>query len=100
MDNDEFQKQTIKAINDQAPLNLQLLNRLLACEALLQSMLQLLDHAALTTLGEEYDAHLDRMASQFPPNFQRPQFWSDYSDAIAARKKWLLDVQAKKPGER
>ena len=96
MENDDFKKQTIKAINDQASLNLQLLNRLLACEALLQSMFQLLDHSALATLAEEYDAHLDRMASQFPPNFQRPQFWSDYSAAIAARQKFLQEAQAKK----
>lgn len=86
---EEFKAKTIQAINDLHSINKQHLNRLLACEALLQSLIQLVDPQALAALSEEYDATLDRLATQLAPEYQQPERWADFSAAIEDRKKLI-----------
>lgn len=82
---EDFKAQTIKAINDLQSLGTQRLNRLLACEALLQSLIQLVDPQALAALAGEYDDHLGILAAQLAPKYQQPDRWTHFSAAIEAR---------------
>ena len=95
---EEFKAQTLQAINDLHSINKQRLNRLLACEALLHSMIQVLDHRALAALSEEYDATLDRLATQLAPEYQQPERWADFSAAIEERQKQIRLKTGHTPG--
>jgi hypothetical protein len=57
-------------------------NRVLACEALLFSMLNRIDPAALPGLAEQYDAAILRGAEQMPPSLQRPEIWDRFAGEI------------------
>ena len=84
---EDFKAQTLKAINDLHSIERQHLNRLLACEALLHSLIAPVDPQALAALGEEYDATIDRMASTLEPKYQQPHLWAAFADAIADRQR-------------
>lgn len=85
----EFKAQTLKAIHDLHSTNKKSLNRLLACEAMLHSLIQLLDRQGLAALGEEYHQAVDRLASQLPPQFQERQYWGEFATAIEDRAQHL-----------
>lgn len=86
---EDFKAQTVTAIKDLHSMNMQHLNRQLACEALLHSMIQRVEPAALAGLLEEYESTLDRLAAQLPPKYQQPQRWAGFSDAITQRLQSL-----------
>ncbi|MCK6431876.1 MAG: hypothetical protein L6Q68_02425 [Aquabacterium sp.] len=67
------------------------LNRLLACEALLHSLIQLIDLPALRTLERHFDDSISQAMAQLPPGTQAAAVWSDLAatiaDAIARRER-------------
>lgn len=81
------QDQIIQAIKGLESSQIKQLNRLLACEALLYSLLERLDHQALAGVSEEYDLALDRLAEQLTPSLQMPELWQGFALAIADRRK-------------
>jgi hypothetical protein len=79
--------QIIQAIKDLQSAQKTQLNRHLACEAMVYSLLYRTDPAALAGLAEEYDLAIDRLAEQIPPHLQLPQVWSEFASAIADLRK-------------
>ncbi|MFM2450572.1 MAG: hypothetical protein RIS44_3022 [Pseudomonadota bacterium] len=63
------------------------LNRQLACEALLYSLLEVVPKEVLPLLEEEYESALVRLAEQLPPTLQIPELWEEFSKAIADQKQ-------------
>lgn len=90
-----------RAIRELGHSQTQLLNRLLACEALLHSLVLRLDPAAVAGVLEEYEQALDRLASQLPPRLQMPQLWQDFADALGDRQRPAAPAphQPRPPGE-
>lgn len=60
------------------------LSRLLACEALLYSLLPLVPKEAVAALEERFEHARDVAMSQVPPNKQHPTVWEPFAEAIAA----------------
>lgn len=89
----DFQRQTIKAIADLQETFGQTLSRQLALGALMKAVLGQVPLAGLVALQEEYEAEVDHQAASLAPQYQRPQFWSEWSELIEARRKQLLHAQ-------
>jgi hypothetical protein len=83
------QDQMIRAIKELESSQKKQLNRILACEAVLEALLSRIDPLALAGLGEEYDAALDRLAAELPPSIQLPELWHQWSKLIADRRRSL-----------
>ena len=81
------QDQIIQAIKALESSQKKQLNRLLACEAMVYSMLYRMSPAALAGLAEEYDQAIDRLAAQVPPQIQMPELWSEFAVAIEDLRK-------------
>jgi hypothetical protein len=75
-----------KALEQLASAQKKAMNRQLACEALLYSLLEVVPKESLPRLEEEYDEALLRLAEQVPPSLQLPELWHEFSKAIAALK--------------
>lgn len=88
-DPEEFQAETIKAIKDLQETFAQTLSRQLALGAVLRALVAQVPLAALVRLQEEFEAEVDHQAAQLPPEFQRPEFWQEWSDVIEDRRKQL-----------
>lgn len=97
-DSEEFQRQTIKAITDLEKTFSQTLSRQLALGAMVRSMLNLAPLEALPALLEEFESEVDHQAALLHPDFQRPEFWQEWSDAIEARRKQLQQIRDKEKG--
>ncbi len=96
MKNDEtppLDPRITRALQEMHSLQVKHLNRVMACEALLHSMLQLVPTNALGPLEDEYDQAIDRLASGLPPRQQRKELWAEFSKAIAELRR------AKRPPE-
>lgn len=91
------QDQIIQAIKDLESSQKKQLNRILACEALLEALLSRIDPLALPGLGEEYDAALDRLAAALPPSIQLPELWQQWSTLIADRQQSLAASASRQP---
>jgi hypothetical protein len=76
-----------KAIHELGSANIKAMNRMLACEALLYSLLEYIDPKVLSALEQEYDAALVRLAEQVPPHLQRPELWQEFLTAIQDLQK-------------
>lgn len=76
--------QIIQAIKDLESSQKKQMNRILACEALMEAWVRRTAPAALRGLGEEYEAALDRLAAELPPRIQLPEVWAHWSALIAA----------------
>lgn len=95
-DSEEFQRQTIKAITDLEKAFSQTLSRQLALGAMVRSMLNLVPLEALPALLEEFESEVDHQAALLHPDFQRPEFWKEWSDVIEARRIQLQQMQDQK----
>jgi hypothetical protein len=93
-----FEEQAIQAIKDLQQAHKRNLNRQLAFEALMGSMLERIHPDALEGLLEEYEAACDRLAAQLRPEMQEPDVWQQWSDAITERQKSLRALQLNTPG--
>ncbi|WP_293998632.1 hypothetical protein [Sphaerotilus sp.] len=81
-----------RAIENLASAQKKAMNRQLASEALLYSLLEIVPVEMLQKLEDEYDAALLRLAEQVPPSLQIPELWEDFSKAIAGQKKYRGSV--------
>lgn len=70
-------------------------NRQHAMDCMFHSMLQLMDIHSLQHLAREYDEAIDRLATQLPPNLQRPYIWKDLEQSVQERLRHLQSQQAK-----
>lgn len=77
-----FEEQTIKAIKDLQHFQKQHLNRQLAFEAMLESMLARVQPEALPGLLAEYEAACDRLATFLEPQHQMPDIWRQWTVAL------------------
>lgn len=77
-----FEEETARAITDLHNNRKQLMNRQLACEALLAAMLHRMDQRDLPGLLEEYEAAIDRIAAELSPQDQMEEHWLHFADAI------------------
>ena len=96
-DPEKFQAETIKAIKDLQETFGQTLSRQLALGAVLRALVTQVPPAALVRLQEEFDAEVDHQAALLAPEFQRPQFWQEWSDVIEARRKQLAHANGQTP---
>lgn len=96
-DPEQFQAETIKAITDLQETFAQTLSRQLALGAVLRALVAQVPLAALVRLQEEFDAEVDHQAALLAPEFQRPQFWQEWSDVIEARRKQLAHANGQTP---
>lgn len=92
------QDQIIKAIKELESSQKKQMNRVLACEALLEAMVSRIDPQALAGLAEEYDGALDRLAAALPPSIQLPELWEQWSTLIADRRKQIAANGPQIPG--
>lgn len=81
-----------RAIENLASAQKKAMNRQLASEAMLYSLLEIVPVEMLQKLEDEYDAALLRLAEQVPPILQIPELWEDFSKAIADQKKYRGSV--------
>jgi hypothetical protein len=65
--------------------HLNLMNRQMACEAMLIALIDLLTHGQLVELLEQYEAGLDRLAGRIEPKDQRPELWENLRLSITDR---------------
>lgn len=93
-----FQKETVKAIKDLQETFGQTLSRQLALGAALRAIVGQLPLAALVQVQEEYEAEVDHQAALLPPKFQRPEFWTEWSDVLEARRIALQQATARQTG--
>ncbi|MBB5204430.1 hypothetical protein HNQ51_001744 [Inhella inkyongensis] len=91
---DQPEDPTHRAIRELGHSQTQILNRLLACEALLHSLVLRLEPAAVAGVLEEYEQALDRLATQLPPRLQMPQLWQGFAAALTDRQR----VEGPAPG--
>lgn len=87
--------QAIKALESSQKKQM---NRILACEALLEALVSRIDPQALADLGEEYDAAMDRLAAVLPPSIQLPELWEQWSKLIADRRQSIEGNGPRTPG--
>lgn len=85
-----------RAINELSSSQKKQMNRILACEALLEALLSRIDPLALPGLAEEYDAAVDRLAAALPPSIQLPELWHQWSTLIADRQQ-SVSAKASQP---
>lgn len=90
---EKFQAETVKAITDLQNTFAQTLSRQLALGAMVKALLGRVPLAALADLLEEYEAEVDHQAAQLQPKFQQPQYWLEWSDAIATLQRQLQQQQ-------
>jgi hypothetical protein len=88
MNNEE---QIIAAIRALDGRQTEQLNRLLACESLMHSLIQILTLPALLEIARHFDDSLSQAMSQLAPLSQRPRVWSDLEatlqDAIERQRR-------------
>lgn len=92
------QDQIIKAIKELESSQKKQMNRILACEALLEALVSGIDPQALAALAEEYDAAMDRLAAALAPSVQLPELWQQWSTLIADRRKQIAATGPQTPG--
>lgn len=80
----DFERETRRAITDLFAAHKVHLNSQLALEALMESLLDRVDPAALPGIAEEYQAALDRLASKLEPEQQLPEIWNQWTTALEA----------------
>lgn len=71
-----------RAIRELESSLIQMMNRVLACEALLYGFLEAAGPDVLEPLERKYDSALIRLAEQVEPSLQRPEFWQGFLIAI------------------
>lgn len=97
-DPEEFQRQTLKAINDLQETFRQTMSRQLALGAMVKALLGRVPLEALPAVLEEYEAEVDHQVAQLPPKFQQPKHWQEWSDVIEALQKQLQQLQHQQKG--
>lgn len=92
-ESEKFKAATVTAITDLQQTFAQTQSRQLALGAMVKALLGQVPLAGLSVVLEEYEAEVDHQAAQLPPKFQQPQYWLEWSDAIATRQKQLQQQQ-------
>ena len=90
--------QIIEAIKALESSQKKQMNRILACEALMEAWVRRTAPAALRGLAEEYEAAIDRLAVELPPRIQLPEVWGHWSALIAALEQARAQRQGSQDG--
>lgn len=90
----KFQQETIKAITGLQTLLAQVLSRHLALQAVTRALVTNLSLPELQAAIEEFDAEVDHLASQLPPQYQQPKYWQEWSTVLEAAQTRLAQKQA------
>ena len=88
----------MQALGELASTQKKHLNRLVACEALLQALVMRVDPPALPGILEEFEAALDRSAADIPPRLQMPELWQEWTTLLSDRLRSLEQAPPRNTG--